>query len=347
MEKNHPGVCISGRYSPEYQPLEEMDHDDILSRIEAAKPDILLVSFGNPKQEKWIAMHRNRLRVPVCIGVGAAFDFLSGTVSRAPVWMRQCGLEWLYRTMQEPSRLAKRYASNAMGLLRYFPEQLVAMAAQAKGRTSAEIVCEMTGSAMVFRVNGDLTGKPLEQFEADVCCAISSYAHIVLDLSKATYIGADALGTLIHLKKVARLFKRELWLAGMRRIPVWVMRSSRLGAAFRTAEKVPEALRRIEPAPALQNGGDWSFCKIGGQLIPIHAEEVPEVYRQVHQILAQRLTYEPISSASFKTEIQIDEDAWSSVDEDETELRRGPKAEFAFDTWKDSDQAKIRQTVVG
>ena len=62
-----------------------MDQEDILSRIEEAKPDILLVAFGNPKQEKWIAMHRHRLKVPVCIGVGGSFDFLSGRVSRAPL----------------------------------------------------------------------------------------------------------------------------------------------------------------------------------------------------------------------------------------------------------------------
>jgi N-acetylglucosaminyldiphosphoundecaprenol N-acetyl-beta-D-mannosaminyltransferase len=83
MEKNFSGVCIAGRYCPKYQPLEEMDHEEILSRIEMAKPDILLVAFGNPKQEKWLAMHRQRLEVPVCIGVGGTFEFLSGMISRS------------------------------------------------------------------------------------------------------------------------------------------------------------------------------------------------------------------------------------------------------------------------
>jgi len=64
MQANFPGVCIAGRYCPEYQPLEEMDHEEILSRIEEARPDILLVAFGNPKQEKWLTMHRYRLKCP-------------------------------------------------------------------------------------------------------------------------------------------------------------------------------------------------------------------------------------------------------------------------------------------
>jgi N-acetylglucosaminyldiphosphoundecaprenol N-acetyl-beta-D-mannosaminyltransferase len=354
MEKNYPGVHIAGRYSPAYQPLEEMDHEDILARIDAVKPDILLVSFGNPKQEKWIAMHRHRLRVPVCVGVGAAFDFLSGTVSRAPVWMQHSGLEWLYRTAQEPSRLAKRYANNAMGLLRYFPEQMLAMAAQARGRTPVQVECQSVGTAMVFRISGDFAGSSLEQFEDDVCSAVSAYSHVVLDLSRTTYIGADALGSLIYLKKVAKRWNREMWLAGLGRIPAWVMRSARLGSAFRTAERVPEALRRIEPVPVMQSGGDWSFCKIGGQLIPIHAEEVPEVYRQVHEMLTQRVAYEPFPPASYGSPEPVQEvHSWSPPNVEEIPVggkakRRGPIPATAYGgAWDGAEQPKVRESVVG
>ncbi len=354
MAQNYPGVCIAGRYSPKYQPLEEMDHEDILSRIEAARPDILLVSFGNPKQEKWLAMHRHRLKVPVCMGVGAAFDFLSGTVSRAPVWMQHCGLEWLYRTAQEPSRLAKRYASNALGLLRYLPEQLLAMAVQARSRSSVQVACETVGTAMVFRVDGDFTGAPLPQFEAKVLAAVHSHSHVVVDLSKAAFIGADGLGSLIYLKKIARRWNRELWLAGLGRIPAWVVRSARLGTAFRMAERVPEALRRIEPTPVLQSGTDWSFCRIGGQLIPIHAQEVPEVYRQVQQLLTQRLTYEPISADSYDGQEAGEETtAWPGAFEEEIgtgskSKRRGPVPETSYDSkWDIAHEGTVRETVVG
>ncbi len=300
MEKNHPGVCIAGRYSPKHRPLEEMDHEEILKRIEAARPDILLVAFGNPKQEKWLAMHRHRLEVPVCIGVGGSFDFLSGRIPRAPLWMQQSGMEWLYRTIQEPSRLAKRYISNAAGLLRYLPVQLAAMAMQGKRRQQTRISQEMIGSALVLRIDGDFTGALLARFESDVRSAVLAGSHVVLDMSNTAYIGADALASLIYVMNTARCWRRELWLAGLDRLLARVVGASRLRLFFRVAPKVAEALRRIQPemAPVPQFGKDWAFCRIGGQSIPIHVQDVPAVYRQVQQLLSRQLAVEPMAVMS-------------------------------------------------
>ncbi|MGA3343302.1 MAG: WecB/TagA/CpsF family glycosyltransferase [Terracidiphilus sp.] len=296
MEKNYPGLCIAGRYCPKHQPLEEMDHEEILKRIEAARPDILLVAFGNPKQEKWLAMHRHRLEVPVCIGVGASFDFLSGKVSRAPLWMQQSGMEWLYRMMQEPSRLAKRYFGNAAGLLRYLPVQLAAMAMQGKRSRQARISQETIGAALVIHIVGDFTGALLPQFESDVRSAVVAGSHVVLDMSNTAYIGADALASLIYVMNVARCWKRELWLAGLDRLLVNVVGASRLRSFFRTAPKVAEALRRIQPelAPVSQFGKDWAFFRIGGQLVPIPVQEVPSVYHQVQQLLSRGFAVESV-----------------------------------------------------
>ena len=109
LKKLHPTLIIADHYSPPFNKLLEMDHDEIKQRILAAKPDLLFVSFGCPKQEKWIAMHYRSLGVPVSAGVGATIDFLGGSVKRAPVWMQRAGLEWTYRLAQEPRRLFKRY----------------------------------------------------------------------------------------------------------------------------------------------------------------------------------------------------------------------------------------------
>jgi N-acetylglucosaminyldiphosphoundecaprenol N-acetyl-beta-D-mannosaminyltransferase len=109
LREAHPDLLIAGYYSPPFNKLIEMDHDEIKSRILAAQPDLLLVSFGCPKQEKWIAMHYRALGVPVVAGVGATIDFLAGKVPRAPIWMRRSGLEWIYRLIQEPRRLFRRY----------------------------------------------------------------------------------------------------------------------------------------------------------------------------------------------------------------------------------------------
>ena len=82
---------------------------EVLAGIRAARPDVLLVALGNPQQEDWIARHLDALPVGVAIGVGALFDFLSGNVTRAPLWMRRWRCEWLFRLGVEPRRLFRRY----------------------------------------------------------------------------------------------------------------------------------------------------------------------------------------------------------------------------------------------
>lgn len=81
---------------------------NLIERIGKTKPDILLVAFGHPKQEKWLAKYKHRFGVPVCIGVGGAFDFISGKTRRAPLWLSKMGLEWLYRLIQEPQRIKRQ-----------------------------------------------------------------------------------------------------------------------------------------------------------------------------------------------------------------------------------------------
>ena len=99
---------IVGTFAPAEDNLIRMDQTEILRKIHAVSPDILLVAFGNPKQEKWIWMHRKRLGVPLSMGVGGSFDILVGDNWRAPRWIQRCGLEWAMRFMQEPVRLGPR-----------------------------------------------------------------------------------------------------------------------------------------------------------------------------------------------------------------------------------------------
>lgn len=106
----HHGLRIAGGYSPPFRELSDHELDEIATRINAARPDVVWVGIGVPKQEKWMAAMRDRLEAPVLIGVGAAFDFHAGLVSQAPAWMQRRGLEWLFRLSQEPTRLWSRYA---------------------------------------------------------------------------------------------------------------------------------------------------------------------------------------------------------------------------------------------
>ena len=127
LEADYPGVQIIRCVSPPVAPLDKMDHETILRDIEEARPDVLLVAFGNPKQEKWIAMHQKRLQVPICIGIGGTFDFLAGEIARAPDWMKRTGLEWLFRLFQEPKRLWKRYTSDIVHFARHYAHQAWSM----------------------------------------------------------------------------------------------------------------------------------------------------------------------------------------------------------------------------
>ena len=86
------------------------EQPEIVERINAAKPDILFVALGNPKQELWLARNAAVLDVPVALGIGGSFNFVAGRVKRAPRWMQKCGLEWVHRIAQEPGRLWRRYA---------------------------------------------------------------------------------------------------------------------------------------------------------------------------------------------------------------------------------------------
>jgi N-acetylglucosaminyldiphosphoundecaprenol N-acetyl-beta-D-mannosaminyltransferase len=109
LQARVPGLQVAGGYSPPFRPLLPEEDASIVSRINAAHPDIVWVGLGTPKQDLWMAAHRKQLAAPVLIAVGAAFDFHAGRKKQAPHWMQQSGLEWLFRLITEPRRLWRRY----------------------------------------------------------------------------------------------------------------------------------------------------------------------------------------------------------------------------------------------
>ncbi|WP_246206934.1 WecB/TagA/CpsF family glycosyltransferase [Methylocystis heyeri] len=109
LTERYPGLPIAGFISPPFREMTDLESREMIRRINQAKPDILWVGLGAPKQELWMAKHRAEITAPVMIGVGAAFDFLSGSKTEAPLWMQRCGCEWLFRMCSEPKRLSRRY----------------------------------------------------------------------------------------------------------------------------------------------------------------------------------------------------------------------------------------------
>ena len=123
----NPGLRIAGTCCPplgfEQQPEELRS---IRSRLVAAKPDLVFVALGSPKQENWIVRNRFACGARLSIGVGVSFSFYCGDIVRAPLWMQKAGLEWLHRMVQEPRRLARRYLIDDRLFLSLFARAWVA-----------------------------------------------------------------------------------------------------------------------------------------------------------------------------------------------------------------------------
>jgi N-acetylglucosaminyldiphosphoundecaprenol N-acetyl-beta-D-mannosaminyltransferase len=126
LRQRYPGIKIVGGYSPPHRPLTDEERTSAIEEINAARPDVVWVGIGVPKQEKWMLDVRPEVEAPVLIGVGAAFDFHAGLVPQAPPFMQESGLEWAYRLAHEPRRLWRRYTRYNPRFVHAFTRQLVA-----------------------------------------------------------------------------------------------------------------------------------------------------------------------------------------------------------------------------
>jgi N-acetylglucosaminyldiphosphoundecaprenol N-acetyl-beta-D-mannosaminyltransferase len=109
LTQQFEGLKVAGAYSPPFRALTPEEKQAVITMINTAKPDVVWVGLGSPKQDFWMAEYREHLNAPVLIGVGAAFDFLTGRTPQAPRWMQRNALEWLFRLIHEPRRLWRRY----------------------------------------------------------------------------------------------------------------------------------------------------------------------------------------------------------------------------------------------
>ena len=117
LTQEYAGLQVVGVLTPPFRALTPAEDAAVVAQINAAQPDIVWVGLSTPKQEKWMAAHVGRIDAPVMVGVGAAFDFLSGIKKQAPPWMQRNGLEWLFRLIMEPRRLGRRYIATVPSFL--------------------------------------------------------------------------------------------------------------------------------------------------------------------------------------------------------------------------------------
>ena len=243
MRREYPGAQICGRFSPPVAALEQMVNADILKHIDESKPDILLVAFGNPKQEKWLAMHRHRLNVPVCIGVGASIDFFSGKQLRAPMWMQRVGMEWLFRMGSEPRRLGSRYMDNALFLLRHLSRQLLLTSVQPRDLSTNDISFTRVDGILIVRIGGAFTGSIVTELMKQLDSELVRGCSLILDLSTTTTIWPDATGLIAGHKRNLLGTNSQILLVGVQARVRSVLRSTfPVGGFLRTAATVQDAL---------------------------------------------------------------------------------------------------------
>lgn len=233
LQERSPGLRIVGIDSPfvyvegkELADAEEVDLE-IVERINQARPDILLIAFGNPKQEVWFNRNRHRLRVPVSIGIGGTFEFLAGSVRRAPAWMQRAGLEWIFRITQDPGRLWKRYLVGFFkfgfmilpGVLHYRCQCLYRRMLSLKGSSSLEPAVPRTGPIMaslsVVTLPGRLDLPALEMLSEVFARVASGVSNVVLDFRQVSSVDLAALGFLIRTFRRTVTEGGELYLLGV------------------------------------------------------------------------------------------------------------------------------------
>ncbi len=258
LQQQFPGVNIVGRTSPEIQPLHEMDNEGLLRKIEMANPAILLVAFGNPKQEIWLHRHRDRLRVPVSIGIGGSLDMIAGSLRRAPKWVQFLQLEWLFRMTQEPARLLPRYARDAAALALHLPLGLAANRLQPEERRSGRLNVEVQGAVRVIVTPAKLSGDVCDWLAREAKSAVTAGQTMVVDMSATIRVEADGLGGLLEARRILLAEGLWIWLAGMSNPVRRVLQFSAMADLFRIAATPAEAIHFTEAAAAGSAGARLS-----------------------------------------------------------------------------------------
>ena len=287
LKEENPDLNIAGIISPPYSSVLDMDRA-VVENIKAANPDILLVAFGNPKQEKWIGLYGRELGVPVMIGVGGTLDFIAGTTKRAPMWMQRLGLEWMFRLMLEPRRLWRRYVVDLLVFGSFFARQWWVMRRGQRPPIllpKADVV--IVEETAVLTVEGRLDSSNLAQFVEFAESALHETPFLLVDLSKATFIDSAAIGSLISLTKQAWESGGKLWLASVPDSILQTLSVMRLDRFFEFQEDVDAglAVRRLPDDPSVkptQEHGEWTVVKMPRRL---DAATSPEVTRNCSKFL--------------------------------------------------------------
>ena len=249
LRARHPGLEIAGTFSPPFVPLLEMDHREILKRLERDRPDLLFVAMGSPKQEKFISMHVNGWNVPVALGVGASLDFIAGRQRRAPRWMRRIHLEWLWRICCHPRRLFSRYTANLRFLISA-SRQMISI----HNMPDRMLHAGPLGETELGKLN--LNGIDVERFlglkdeEAAMrfvrhCGEYPGKRNLLMDIHAVPWLNSLELGALLEISKNCRRHGRRMILFDPRPKVRRLLDTCRLSDYFDTVSCLDEVERIV------------------------------------------------------------------------------------------------------
>jgi N-acetylglucosaminyldiphosphoundecaprenol N-acetyl-beta-D-mannosaminyltransferase len=198
-------VCV-GFESPGFGSIEEMSSEQIIARINASRPDFLVVSLGAKKGQAWIEHNRRRLSAPVLSHLGAVSNFVAGTVARAPSWMRRSGLEWLWRIKEEPA-LWRRYWNDGLGLLTLLTTRVLPYAWYLRHNhpdkaelAHASFDRSEAGGTVTVALRGGWTRRNIAPLRQCFARLAQEEKHVRLDMGDVTYVDSAFLGivALLH-----------------------------------------------------------------------------------------------------------------------------------------------------
>ncbi len=282
MLAEHPTLQIAGMYAPPIAKLLNFDHEDILRRVNEAGAHVLIVCFGCPKQEKWIYMNLSRLHVPVSIGLGATLDFVAGNFRRAPVWMRNTGLEWLFRLMQEPRRLFNRYLFDLMffvvGLRRQRAsraESVMALPPPAINSfrdSEPALILKWTGRCDAARITAnDLPWPNAKSFST----------LILLDASEVDYLDSTGLGAFLRLYREAKAAGGDFYLLQPSTSVVGLLAALKLDRLIPITDSISNIrVRSGSPREVISHGSADILLSIEGDII---AKRCPELRKWIEE----------------------------------------------------------------
>jgi len=215
LERKYPGAQIVGTYASVEGNPNQMDCGKVLKRIHATQPDILLVDSGDPRQEEWIWLHRNRLGVPLTVGVAGSFDLLAGDLPSTPRWIRHFGLGWAICMAHKRVRIGLHSLRNLCGVLSQLPLAFLAARCQRTFLYQSRITTAVTHDVLHFHVYGRLgTESAAALQDAATRCTVNGHAMVV-HLRSARQITPGGLGVLLEMRRQLMGAGLSLSLAGL------------------------------------------------------------------------------------------------------------------------------------